>query len=99
MDGPAIAVSLRLATFTTLILLALGLPLAGWLALSPRRGRWLVDALVALPLVLPPTGLGFYVLVALGPRSPIGRADEAVTGSGLVFSFQGLLVRSGLDSL
>ena len=99
MDWPAIAVSFRLATFTTLILLALGLPLAGWLALSDKRGRWVVDALVALPLVLPPTVLGFYVLVALGPRSPIGRAYEALTGSPIVFSFQGLLVASVLYSL
>jgi molybdate transport system permease protein len=99
MDWPAIAVSLRLATFTTLILLALGLPLAGWLALSDKRGRWIVDALVALPLVLPPTVLGFYVLVALGPRSPIGRAYESIIGSPIVFSFQGLLVASVLYSL
>jgi molybdate transport system permease protein len=99
MDWLAIAVSLRLATLTTLVLLALGLPLAGWLALSDKRGRWIVDALVALPLVLPPTVLGFYVLVALGPRSPIGRAYESITGHPIVFSFQGLLVASVLYSL
>src|SRR6185436_12206928 len=89
----------RLATATTLILLALGLPLAGWLALSHRRGRWVVDAVVALPLVLPPTVLGFYTLVALGQRSPIGRAYEAITGHTIVFSFEGLLVASVLYSL
>ena len=99
MDWSAITLSLRLATFTTLILLAVGLPLASWLALSNRPGRWIVDALVALPLVLPPTVLGFYVLVALGPRSPIGRAYESVTGKPIVFSFQGLLVASVLYSL
>src|ERR1700704_6076001 len=99
MDWAAIALSLRLATATTLILLVVGLPLAGWLALSPRRGRWVVDALVALPLVLPPTVLGYYVLVALGPRSPLGHAYEAITGSAIVFSFQGLLVASILYSL
>src|SRR4030081_3505798 len=99
MDWPAIALSLRLATATTLILLVAGLPLGGWLALSRRRGRWAVDALVALPLVLPPTVLGFYVLVALGPRSPIARAYEAITGNTIVFSFQGLLVASILYSL
>jgi molybdate transport system permease protein len=82
-----------------MILLVLGLPLAGWLALSHRRGRWAVDALVALPLVLPPTVLGFYVLVTLGPRSPIGRAYEAIIGSPIVFSFEGLLVASVLYSL
>jgi molybdate transport system permease protein len=99
LDWSAILLSLRLATATTLILLIVGLPLAGWLALSDRRGRWAVDALVALPLVLPPTVLGFYVLVALGPRSPIGQAYEAITGSTIVFSFPGLLVASVLYSL
>ena len=99
MDWPAIFLSLRLATLTTLTLLVVGLPLAGWLALSERPGRWVVDALVALPLVLPPTVLGFYVLVALGPRSPVGRAYEALTGSTIVFSFQGLFVASVLYSL
>src|ERR1700730_13137401 len=98
MDWSAIALSLRLATVTTLILLVLGLPLASWLAFSNRRGRWAVDALVALPLVLPPTVLGFYVLVALGPRSPLGHAYEAITGSSIVFSFQGLVVASVLYS-
>jgi molybdate transport system permease protein len=99
MDWSAIALSLRLATATTLILLVVGLPVAGWLALSHRRGRWAVDALVALPLVLPPTVLGFYVLVALGPRSPVGRAYEAITGSPIVFSFEGLLIASVVYSL
>jgi molybdate transport system permease protein len=99
VDWSAIVLSLRLATATTLILLFAGLPLAGWLALSQQRGRWVLDALVALPLVLPPTVLGFYVLVALGPRSPIGHAYEALTGTTIVFSFQGLLVASILYSL
>src|ERR1700704_1926206 len=99
MDWAAIVLSLRLATATALILLVVGLPLAGWVAFSPRRGRWVVDALVALPVVLPPTVLGFYVLVALGPRSPIGRAYEAITGNTIAFSFQGLLVASVLYSL
>jgi molybdate transport system permease protein len=99
MDWSAIALSLRLAAATTTILLALGLPLASWLALSHRRGRWVIDALVALPLVLPPTVLGFYVLVALGPRSPIGRAYESLLGRPIVFSFEGLLVASVLYSL
>jgi molybdate transport system permease protein len=99
MDWLAIVLSLRLATATTVILLVIGLPLAGWLALSNRRGRWAVDAFVALPLVLPPTVLGYYVLVMLGPRSPVGRAYEALTGSPIVFSFNGLLVASVLYSL
>jgi molybdate transport system permease protein len=99
VDWSAIALSLRLAAATTLILLGVGLPLAGWLAFSHRRGRWAVDALVALPLVLPPTVLGFCVLVALGPRSPIGQAYEGLTGHTIVFSFQGLLIASVLYSL
>jgi molybdate transport system permease protein len=99
MDWSAIALSLRLAAATTIVLLAIGLPLASWLALSNRRGRWAVDAFVALPLVLPPTVLGYYVLVMLGPRSPVGRAYEALTGSPIVFSFNGLLVASVLYSL
>ena len=99
MDWSAIALSLRLAAATTIILLAIGLPLAGWLALSNRRGRWAIDAFVALPLVLPPTVLGYYILVMLGPRSPLGRAYEAFTGSPIVFSFNGLLIASVLYSL
>jgi molybdate transport system permease protein len=99
VDWSAIALSLRLATATTIILFAIGLPLAAWLALSSRRARWVVDALVALPLVLPPTVLGFYVLVALGPRSPIGHAYEAIVGRPIVFSFEGLLVASVVYSL
>jgi molybdate transport system permease protein len=99
VDWPAIALSLRLATATTLILFIVGLPLGSWLAFSDRRGRWAVDALVALPLVLPPTVLGFYVLVSLGPRSPLGRAYEAITGGTIAFSFQGLLIASVFYSL
>jgi len=99
VDWPAVALSLRLAATTTLLLLVIGLPLANWLTFSHRPGRWAVDALVALPLVLPPTVLGYYVLVALGPRSPLGRAYEAITGSPIVFSFQGLLIASMLYSL
>src|SRR6266567_7630523 len=99
MDWSAIALSLRLAAATTAILLVVGLPLASWVTFSHRPGRWAVDALVALPLVLPPTVLGFYVLVGLGPRSPIGRVYESITGNSIVFSFQGLLVASVLYSL
>src|SRR4029079_6334955 len=94
MHWPPLVPSLRPATVTTLILLVLGLPLAGWLALSRRRGRWAVDALLALRLCLRPTVLCYYVLVALGPRSPLGRAYEAIVGAPIVFSFQGLLVAS-----
>jgi molybdate transport system permease protein len=99
MDWAAIALSLRLATCTTLVLCALGLPLAHWLATSRWRGKFLVEAVVALPLVLPPTVLGFYILLALGPRSPVGRGYAALTGSALPFSFPGLLIASVLYSL
>jgi molybdate transport system permease protein len=99
MDWVAIGLSLRLAACTTGVLCALGLPLAWWLATSRWRGKFLLDAAVALPLVLPPTVLGFYLLLALGPRSPLGRGWEALAGRALPFSFAGLLVASVLYSL
>lgn len=99
MDWQAISVSIRLATCTTLILCGLGLPLAYWLAVGRWRGKFLLEAVVALPLVLPPTVLGFYLLVALGPYSPLGRAYAALTGEGLPFTFAGLLVASVLYTL
>jgi molybdate transport system permease protein len=99
MDWAAIGLSLRLAVLTTAALLVVGTPVAAWLALSRWRGKFVVEAVVALPLVLPPTVLGFYLLVAMGPRSPVGRWYEAVSGSRLVFSFAGLLVASVLYSL
>ena len=99
MDWSAIEVSLRLSTLTTLLLLILGLPLASWLASSRWRWRFFVEAVVSLPIVLPPTVLGFYVLIAIGPHSPIGQAYTAVTGRGLPFSFQGLLIASVLYSM
>jgi len=99
MDWQAIWLSVRLAVSTTLILLALGLPLAYWIAFSRRRWKFLVEAVVSLPLVLPPTVLGFYVLLAIGPRSPAGALYARLTGGMLPFSFQGLLVASVLYSL
>ena len=99
MDWSAIEVSLRLSTLTTLLLLILGLPLAYWLASSQWRWRFFVEAVVSLPIVLPPTVLGFYLLIAIGPHSPIGQAYTAVTGRGLPFSFQGLLIASVLYSM
>jgi molybdate transport system permease protein len=77
----------------------LGGPLAYWLAFSRKRWKFLVEAVVALPLVLPPTVLGFYLLLALGPRSPVGALYAKITGGMLPFSFQGLLVASVLYSL
>ena len=99
MDWQAIWLSLRLSLLTTLILLAIGLPSAYWLTFSKRRWKFLVEAVVALPLVLPPTVLGFYILLAIGPHSPVGRLYAAVTGGMLPFSFQGLLAASVLYSL
>jgi len=99
MDWQAIWLSVRLAGLTTLILVAVGLPLAWWLATTRRRFRFLLEAVVALPIVLPPTVLGFYVLVAIGPHSPFGQTYTALTGSRLPFSFQGLLLASVLYSM
>lgn len=99
MDWMAIALSLKLAAVVSLILLVIGLPIAYWLTFSPRRWKFLVESLVALPLVLPPTVLGFYVLVALGSRSPVGRAWRAWTGHGLAFTFEALVIASILYSL
>jgi molybdate transport system permease protein len=99
MDWRAIGLSVRLAAATTAVLLLAGLPIAYWLAFSRRRWKFLVEALVALPLVLPPTVLGFYVLLAMGPRSPLGAAYARITGGTLPFSFQGLLLASVLYSM
>jgi molybdate transport system permease protein len=92
-------VSVRLAAATTAVLLAIGIPIAYWVAFSSWRAKFLAEAVVALPLVLPPSVLGFYILVAIGPVSPVGRLLEAVTGHGLPFTFQGLLVASVIYSL
>src|ERR1700722_6798619 len=99
MDWTAVALSLRLAAIVCAILLAIGLPIAYWLTFSTWRWKFLVESVVALPLVLPPTVLGFYVLVSIGSRSPIGRAWEAWTGHGLAFTFEALVVASILYSL
>lgn len=99
MDWQAVALSLRLSLATTVILLVVAVPLAGWLAFTRARWTVLVEAVVALPLVLPPTVLGYYVLVGLGARSPVGRLWQDLTGTTLAFSFSGLLVASVLYSL
>jgi molybdate transport system permease protein len=99
MNWTAILLTLKLATSTALILLVLGLPLAYWLAYSRWRWKFLVESVVALPLVLPPTVLGFYLLVAMGPRSPLGRWYADLAGQPLPFTFEGLLVASILYSL
>jgi len=99
VDWTALWLSVRLAASTTLVLLAIGIPIAHWLVFSPRRWKVLVEAVVALPLVLPPTVLGFYVLMAIGPFSPLGRAYVRLAGHGLPFTFEGLLIASVLYSL
>jgi len=99
MDWQAILLSVRLSISTTVILLALGTPLAYWIAFSARRWKFLLEAVVALPLVLPPTVLGFYILLAIGPRSPLGALYGKLTGGTLPFSFQGLLLASVLYSM
>jgi molybdate transport system permease protein len=99
VDWTALWLSVRLAAATTAILLAIGIPIAYWIVFSPRRWKFIVEAVVALPLVLPPTVLGFYILVAIGPLSPIGRAYARVVGHGLPFTFEGLLVASVLYSM
>jgi len=95
----AFALTLRLAVVVSLILLLVSLPLAYWLAFSRWKGKFLAEAAVSLPIVLPPTVLGFYVLVALGPLSPIGRWYQSLTGHGLAFTFTGLVIGSVIYSL
>lgn len=95
----ALWLTVRLATLVALALLVLGLPVAYWITYSRWRWKFLVEAVVALPLVLPPTVLGFYVLIALGPRSPLGRWWQLLTGHTLAFTFEGLLLGSILYSL
>ena len=96
MDWQAIGLSLKLAFWVVVFLLPVGLALAWLLVYGRFRGKVLLDALVSMPLVLPPTVLGFYLIVAMGPRSPLGRAWEWATGGPLVFSFAGLVVASVL---
>lgn len=99
MDWTALALSLRLAAVTTAALLLLGTPLAWWLATTRSRARPFVDAVVAMPVVLPPTVLGYYLLLALGPRSPLGALAVRLTGEALPFTFPGLVVGSVVYSL
>lgn len=99
MNWTAIRVTFELATLTSTILLLIGVPIAYWLTFSTWRWKFIVESVVALPLVLPPTVLGFYILVAIGPHSPVGRFYTAVVGHPLPFTFEGLLVASILYSL
>lgn len=99
LDWQPLWLSLKLAFVTTLCLFLVGLPLAWWLAFGRRRLTLWVDVVVALPLVLPPTVLGFYLLVLMGPAGPLGRFWLQLTDSSLTFSFTGLVVASCCYSL
>ena len=98
MDPQAFFLTLKLASVTTAILLCLAVPLGAWLALGRSRWRAVVEALTGLPLVLPPTVLGFYLLVMLGPMTGLGRAIAGTLGHPLAFSFAGLVVGSVIYS-
>lgn len=99
MDWQALKLSIELALWTVAILLPVSVFAGRALAFVPFRGKALVEALVTLPLVLPPTVLGFYLLVGLGATSPLGKAWAALFGQGLVFSFEGLVLASVLVNL
>ena len=99
MDAEPMWISLKLAGVTVVILLVLGTPIAWWLAQTRSHYRVVIESLVALPLVLPPTVLGFYLLIILGPHGWVGGPVKALTGSTLSFSFLGLVLASTLYSL
>lgn len=99
MNWTAIWVTFKLASLTATALLLIGLPIAYWISFSRRRWKFIIESVVALPLVLPPTVLGFYILVAIGPHSPVGRFYSDIVGHPLPFTFEGLLLASILYSL
>src|SRR5260370_28068625 len=99
MNWEAFWLTVRLAAIVSTLLIAIGIPIAYWLTYSRWRWKFLAEAAVALPIVLPPTVLGFYVLVAVGSRRPVGRWWELLTGHTLAFTFEGLVIGSLLYSL
>jgi molybdate transport system permease protein len=99
IDWQAFRLTIELAVIVSALLLVGGLPLAYWIAFTRWRWKFLVEATLALPIVLPPTVLGFYILVALGSRSPLGRWWQSMTGHTLAFTFTGLVIGSILYSL
>jgi molybdate transport system permease protein len=99
LNWQAIFLSVKLATSVAVILVAVGMPLAYWVTYSQWRFKFLVEAIVALPIVLPPTVLGYYILVGLGPHHFAGKLWESIFGHTLPFTFEGLLVGSVLYSL
>jgi molybdate transport system permease protein len=98
-DLMALWITLQLAGITTVILLIIGTPLAWWLARSQFRFKVMIEAVVALPLVLPPTVLGFYLLITLGPQGPVGSLMQTLGGQSLAFTFTGLVIGSVFYSL
>ena len=98
-DLAAVWLTLKLASVVTLLLLAIGTPIAWWLARTRSRLKGVVGALVALPLVLPPTVLGFYLLITMGPHGPVGKLTEALGIGLLPFTFPGLVIASVLYSM
>jgi molybdate transport system permease protein len=98
MSLDPILLSLRLAATVSAILLLIALPVAYWLAFTKWRGKFLLESVVALPLVLPPTVLGFYALIAMGPRGPLGKVWQSLFGHSLAFTFEGLALASLLYS-
>jgi molybdate transport system permease protein len=99
MNWTAIWLTIKLASLTSAVLLVIGLPIAYWISFSRWRWKFLVESVVALPLVLPPTVLGFYILVVIGPHSPVGALYADLVGHPLPFTFEGLLLASVLYSL
>jgi len=98
MNLSAILLSLRLAAIVSVLLLVISLPVAYWLAFTKWRGKFLFESIVALPLVLPPTVIGFYALIAMGPRGPLGKIWQSLFGRSLAFTFTGLVLASLLYS-
>lgn len=99
MDWQAFWLTVQLAAVVVAVLVIVGVPIAYWTTYSRWRWKFLVEAVVALPIVLPPTVLGFYVLVALGPHGPLGQIWQSLTGHSLAFTFEGLVIGSVLYSL
>ena len=99
MNWPAIVLSIKLAAVVCAILVIVGMPIAYWITFSRWRWKFLVESIVAFPLVLPPTVLGFYILLVIGARSPVGRIFQAYFGHGLAFTFEALVAASVIYSL
>ena len=98
-DLVALFVTLKLASISTIVLILIGTPIAWWLSHSHWRYKYFVEAIIALPLILPPTVLGFYLLVSLGPNGPIGGLSSAMGGESLAFTFTGLVIGSVVYSM